>query len=134
MSQQQPSPEELATWQRRIASRANNKAWELSEKLNRTEAEDQRRCCMPRMLPCICGLSSVTRVTRLMPNNCWPMSMHYLATQHTLQSISKAQAHFLLLDSARHGRSLCVAQSQPTLRAARATLGAISRSIMTQHR
>jgi hypothetical protein len=41
MSQQQPSPEELATWQRRIAARANNKAWELSEKLNRTPAEDQ---------------------------------------------------------------------------------------------
>ncbi len=41
MSQQQPSPEELATCQRRIAARANNKAWELSEKLNRTPAEDQ---------------------------------------------------------------------------------------------
>jgi hypothetical protein len=41
MSQQQHSPEELATWQRRIAARANNKAWELSEKLNRTQAEDQ---------------------------------------------------------------------------------------------
>jgi 3-methyladenine DNA glycosylase/8-oxoguanine DNA glycosylase len=41
MSQQQPSPEELAKWQRRIAARANNKAWELSEKLNRTPGEDQ---------------------------------------------------------------------------------------------
>ncbi|MEI8019185.1 MAG: hypothetical protein WCH39_13360 [Schlesneria sp.] len=41
MSQQQPSLEELATWQRRIAARANNKAWELSEKLTRTQAEDQ---------------------------------------------------------------------------------------------
>ena len=40
MSQQEPSPGELATWQRRIAARANNKAWELSEKLNRTQAED----------------------------------------------------------------------------------------------
>ena len=38
---QQHSPEEFATWQRRIAARANNKAWELSEKLNRTQAEDQ---------------------------------------------------------------------------------------------
>ena len=41
MSQEQHSPEELATWQRRIAARANNKAWELSERLNRTPAEDQ---------------------------------------------------------------------------------------------
>ncbi len=37
---QQYSPEELATWQRRIAARANNKAWELSEKLDRTQAEN----------------------------------------------------------------------------------------------
>ena len=37
---QQHSPEELATWQRRIAARANNKAWELSEKLDRTQAEN----------------------------------------------------------------------------------------------
>ena len=41
MSQQQPTPEELATWQRRIAARANNKTWQLSERLNRTPAEDQ---------------------------------------------------------------------------------------------
>lgn len=40
MSQQQPSPEELATWQRRIAARANNQAWALAEKLDRTSAED----------------------------------------------------------------------------------------------
>lgn len=55
MSQQQPGPEELATWQRRIATRANNKAWELSEKLNRTPAEIQEMLHAAMHLWCIVG-------------------------------------------------------------------------------
>jgi hypothetical protein len=35
-----PSPDETAIWQRRLASQANNRAWTLSESLNRTPGED----------------------------------------------------------------------------------------------
>jgi len=36
-----PPPEEVATWQRRLASQANNRAWSLSESLGRTPEEDE---------------------------------------------------------------------------------------------
>jgi hypothetical protein len=36
-----PSPEETATWQRRLASQANNRAWSLSEANLRTTDEDE---------------------------------------------------------------------------------------------
>lgn len=36
-----PTPEETATWQRRLASQANNRAWALSENKARTPAEDE---------------------------------------------------------------------------------------------
>ena len=35
------NPEELATWQRRLASQANNRAWDLAEALSRTADEDE---------------------------------------------------------------------------------------------
>jgi hypothetical protein len=38
---QTPSPEEVATWQRRLASQANNRAWHLSESSSRSVAEDE---------------------------------------------------------------------------------------------
>jgi hypothetical protein len=37
---EQPSPEERAAWQRRLASQANNRAWTLAEALSRTPDED----------------------------------------------------------------------------------------------
>lgn len=36
-----PTPEETALWQRRLASQANNRAWSLAESLSRTPEEDQ---------------------------------------------------------------------------------------------
>jgi hypothetical protein len=36
-----PSSEEESTWRRRFASRANNRAWSLSEQKSRTPQEDQ---------------------------------------------------------------------------------------------
>jgi hypothetical protein len=36
-----PSPEEIALWQRRLAAQANNRAWRLSESLNRSPQEDE---------------------------------------------------------------------------------------------
>ncbi len=36
-----PAPEELATWQRRLASQANNRAWRLSEAPRRSPEEDE---------------------------------------------------------------------------------------------
>ena len=36
-----PTPEQLATWQRRLASRANNRAWTLAEVSSRTPDEDE---------------------------------------------------------------------------------------------
>ena len=36
-----PSPEEVALWQRRLASQANNRAWRLSESLSRSPDEDE---------------------------------------------------------------------------------------------
>ena len=41
MTQQPPSPEDLAKWQRRLAARANNIAWRLSEQLSRSPGEDR---------------------------------------------------------------------------------------------
>jgi len=36
-----PAPEEVAAWQRRLASQANNHAWRLSESTSRSPAEDE---------------------------------------------------------------------------------------------
>ena len=36
-----PTPEEMALWQRRLASQANNRAWSLSEKPSRTSEENE---------------------------------------------------------------------------------------------
>ena len=36
-----PSPEDTALWRRRIASQANNRAWELADTLARTRQEDE---------------------------------------------------------------------------------------------
>ena len=37
-----PTPEELALWQRRLASQANNHAWSLSEQSVRSPVEDEQ--------------------------------------------------------------------------------------------
>lgn len=36
-----PTPEDVALWQRRLASQANNRAWTLAEKLHRSPDEDE---------------------------------------------------------------------------------------------
>lgn len=36
-----PSPEEVALWQRRLAAQANNRAWRLSESVNRSPEESE---------------------------------------------------------------------------------------------
>jgi len=36
-----PAPEEIAFWQRRLASQANNRAWTLAEATSRTKDEDE---------------------------------------------------------------------------------------------
>src|SRR5690349_13382271 len=36
-----PAPEEIALWQRRLASQANNRAWTLAEASARTPEEDE---------------------------------------------------------------------------------------------
>lgn len=36
-----PTPEEVATWQRRLASQANNRAWALAESSARSPEEDE---------------------------------------------------------------------------------------------
>ncbi|HEY7638646.1 MAG TPA: hypothetical protein VH814_02890 [Steroidobacteraceae bacterium] len=38
---EQPSPDEAAIWQRRLASQANNRAWTLAESLTRTPEQDE---------------------------------------------------------------------------------------------
>jgi hypothetical protein len=38
---EQPTAEQTAIWQRRLASQANNRAWTLSEALSRTPEEDE---------------------------------------------------------------------------------------------
>jgi hypothetical protein len=38
---EKPSPEDVALWQRRLASQANNRAWTLSEQQSRTPEEDE---------------------------------------------------------------------------------------------
>jgi hypothetical protein len=38
---EKPSPEDVALWQRRLASQANNRAWSLSEQQSRTSEEDE---------------------------------------------------------------------------------------------
>jgi hypothetical protein len=36
-----PTPEDVALWQRRLASQANNRAWTLAEALHRSPEEDE---------------------------------------------------------------------------------------------
>ena len=36
-----PSPEETASWQKRLASQANNRAWGLAESTSRSPEEDE---------------------------------------------------------------------------------------------
>ncbi len=38
---EKPTPEDIALWQRRLASQANNRAWSLSELPSRTSEEDE---------------------------------------------------------------------------------------------
>jgi hypothetical protein len=38
---EKPTTEETATWQRRLASQANNRAWALAESLSRSPEEDE---------------------------------------------------------------------------------------------
>ena len=38
---ERPTPEEVAMWRRRLAGQANNRAWDLAERLSRTDADDQ---------------------------------------------------------------------------------------------
>ena len=38
---EKPIPEEIALWQRRLASQANNRAWTLAEMLHRSPEEDE---------------------------------------------------------------------------------------------
>jgi hypothetical protein len=38
---EKPTPEEVALWQRRLASQANNRAWTLAEMLQRSPEEDE---------------------------------------------------------------------------------------------
>ena len=38
---EKPTPEEVAIWQTRLASQANNRAWALAEAMERTAAEDE---------------------------------------------------------------------------------------------
>lgn len=38
---ERPTPEEVAIWRRRLASQANNRAWDLAENLSRTDDDDQ---------------------------------------------------------------------------------------------
>lgn len=37
----QPTPDDVALWQRRLASQANNRAWTLAESLQRSPEEDE---------------------------------------------------------------------------------------------
>ena len=38
---EKPTPEDVALWQRRLASQANNRAWTLAEMLSRSPEEDE---------------------------------------------------------------------------------------------
>jgi hypothetical protein len=38
---EKPTPEDVAVWQRRLASQANNRAWTLAEMLRRSPEEDE---------------------------------------------------------------------------------------------
>ena len=60
-----PSSEEVALWQRRLAAQANNRAWRLSESLNRSPQEDEK--CFRRFTHlCVSGNSSATPETEPM--------------------------------------------------------------------
>ena len=41
MSNQEPSQQETAAWQKRLASQANNRAWALTESISRSAEEDE---------------------------------------------------------------------------------------------
>ena len=87
-----PSPDEVATWQRRLASQANNRAWSLSESLSRSPEEDEEM------------LQAAHAAMYL-----WKMVGNANNRAHAAQLVAHAYALLKLPDPAKH----YLRQSQP---------------------
>lgn len=87
-----PTPEEVATWQKRLASQANNRAWALSESSTRSPEEDEE------MLQAAHAAMYFWKIVGA-PNN----------RAHAAQLLAHVYAHLKLPNPAHH----YLGQSQP---------------------
>ncbi len=96
---EKPSAEELALWQRRLASQANNRAWSLAEKIGRSPEEDEEM------------LHAAHAAMHF-----WNIVGHANNRAHAAQLLAHVYASLKLPNPARH----YLAKSQPVLMAASA--------------
>lgn len=84
---ERPSPEDVALWQRRLASQANNRAWTLAEASSRTPEEDEE------MLQAAHAAMYLWKIAGKAGNQA--RAAQLLAHVHALLGFPAAAAHYL---------------------------------------
>jgi len=84
---EKPTPEDVALWQRRLASQANNRAWTLAEALSRSPDEDEE------MLQAACAAMYFWRIVGNPSNRARAALL--LAHAYALLNLPRPAAHYL---------------------------------------
>ena len=84
---EKPTPEDVALWQRRLASQANNRAWTLAEALSRSPEEDEE------MLQAACAAMYFWRIVGNPGNHAHAAQL--LAHVYALLKLPGPAAHYL---------------------------------------
>jgi len=84
---EKPTPEDVALWQRRLASQANNRAWTLAEALSRSPEEDDE------MLQAACAAMYFWRIVGNPGNQA--RAAQLLAHVYALLKLPGPAAHYL---------------------------------------
>jgi hypothetical protein len=84
---EKPPPEDVALWQRRLASQANNRAWTLAETLGRSPDEDEE------MLQAACAAMYFWRIVGNAGNHAHAAQL--LAHVYALLKLPGPAAHYL---------------------------------------
>jgi len=84
---EKPTPEDVALWQKRLASQANNRAWTLAESLSRSPDEDEE------MLQAACAAMYFWRIVGNSDNHAHAALL--LAHVYALLKLPGPAAHYL---------------------------------------
>ena len=87
MQAEKPTPEDIAVWQRRLASQANNRAWALAEALHRSPEEDEE------MLQAAHAAMYFWKIVGTQSNHA--RAAQLLAHVYALLKLPKPAAHYL---------------------------------------